>query len=247
MIDLHCHLHAGVDDGPADASESVALARALVARGVTHAACTSHVRPDKGWMNIREGADERHAILQQHLDDAGIHGLTVVRGAEHYVDDRVFGDLDAFAKMAVPYGDSRWILVETPYLGQPPWLFDLLHALRVRGWKLVLAHVERFPYLSDKSDAIRKLVDAGTVCQVNLGSLAGAYNRAQQKNAERLLKEGLVGVLAGDCHREDDVARNIVDGIEAARKLVGPDVVDKLITARPRLILEDASPTKVLA
>ena len=223
------------------------LARALIAQGVTHAACTSHVRPDKGWMNIRVGADERHATLERVLGEAGVTGLTTVRGAEHYVDDRVFGDLDAFASMAVPYGDSRWILVETPYLGQPPWLFDLLHNLRVRGWKLVLAHVERFPYLSDKSDPIKRLVDAGTVCQVNLGSLAGAYNRAQQKNAERLLKEGLVGVLAGDCHREDDVARNIAEGFAAARKIVSDDVLVKLTETRPRLILEDASPAKVLA
>lgn len=227
--------------------DTVRLARALIARGVTHAACTSHVRPDKGWMNVREGADARHAILSRVLEEHGVAGLTTVRGAEHYVDERVFGDLDAFAKMAVPYGDSRWILVETPYLGQPPWLFDLLHNLRVRGWKLVLAHVERFPYLSDKSDVIRKLIDAGTVCQVNLGSLAGAYSHAQKKNAERLLKEGLVGILAGDCHREEDVVPNIVNGLEAARKIAGNDVVDVLTVTRPRLILEDASVSKVLA
>src|SRR6185503_12269406 len=128
----------------------------------------------------------------------------------------VFGSLDTLADLAVPYGDSRWLLVETPYLGEPPNLMDVLHAIRRRGFRILLAHAERFPYLSDKPAYAQRLVDAGLVIQVNLGSLAGAYNRAQQKNAERLLKDGVVGVLAGDCHREDDVAQNIVAGTKAA-------------------------------
>lgn len=244
MIDLHCHMHAGVDDGPQDAAQSLALARALVGIGVTTAACTSHVRPDKGWMNIREGDAARHAKLDTLFRDNGV-ALEHVSGAEHYVDDRLFGDLDAFANMAVPYGNSRWILVETPYLGQPPHLMEFLHALRLRGWKLLLAHVERFPYLSDDLEVAQRLVDAGHILQVNLGSLAGVYSRAQQKNAERLLREGLVGVLCGDCHREDDVARNIGDGLAAARKIAGTDVVERLTVTAPRAILDDAPAQKV--
>lgn len=237
-------MHAGVDDGPQDDGQSLALARALVAVGVTTAACTSHVRPDKGWMNVKEGDALRHAKLDALFLE---HGVTLghVSGAEHYVDDRVFGDLDRFAHMAVPYGESRWILVETPYLGQPPRLMDFLHALRLRGWKLLLAHVERFPYLSDDLEMAQRLVDAGHILQVNLGSLAGVYSRAQQKNAERLLKAGLVGVLCGDCHREEDVMRNIGDGLAAARKIVGDKVVERLTVTAPRLILDDAPAQKV--
>jgi protein-tyrosine phosphatase len=244
VIDLHCHLHAGVDDGPPDGAGSVALARALVAAGVTTVACTSHVRPDKGWMNTKERDAERHAKLAVLLADHGVE-LEHVAGAEHYMHDGVFGDLDRFADMAVPYGNSRFILVETPYLGQPPQLMELLQALQLRGWKLVLAHVERFPYLSDDIEDAQRLVDAGHILQVNLGSLAGSYSRAQQQNAARLLQAGLVGVLAGDCHREDDVAPNIGDGLRAAQKLVGLDVVERLTVTAPRLILDDAPAHKV--
>ena len=244
MIDLHCHIHPGVDDGPQDAQQSLALARALVAVGVTTAACTSHVRPDKGWMNIREGDALRHAALDALFAANGVT-LEHVSGAEHYMDDRLFGDLDQFAQMAVPYGASRWILLETPYLGQPPRLMEFLHALRLRGWKLLLAHVERFPYLSDDLETAQRLVDAGHVLQVNLGSLAGVYSRAQQKNAERLLKAGLVGVLCGDCHREADVKANIGDGLAAARKIAGHDVVQRLTVTAPRLILNDAPAQQV--
>jgi protein-tyrosine phosphatase len=242
VIDLHCHLHPGVDDGPADPSETIALAKALVAAGVTTAAATSHVRPDKAWLNTRPGDADRRAKLQKILDDAGVP-LEVVAGAEHYVHESIFGP--ELAALAVPYGNSRWLLVETPYLGEPPNLMELLHSVRRRGFRVLLAHVERFPYLSDDLKNTQRLVDAGLVVQVNLGSLAGAYNRAQQKNAERLLKAGLVGVLAGDCHREDDVERNIGAGTKAAVKIAGAAVVERLTVTNPRLILDDAPPEKV--
>jgi protein-tyrosine phosphatase len=244
LIDLHCHLHPGVDDGPASPAESVALARALLAAGVTTAACTSHVRPDKAWMNTAPTAASRHERLARILDDAGVP-LQCVRGAEHYVDEEVFGALDTLADLVVPYGSSRWLLVETPYLGAPQGLFELLHGIRRKGYRVLLAHVERFPYLYEDKAVVRRLVDAGHVVQVNLGSLAGAYNRAQQKASERLLKDGLVGVLAGDCHREGDVEENIVKGLAAAKKLVGDDVVHKLTVTNPQRILDDAPPERI--
>ena len=244
MIDLHCHLYPGVDDGPASDAESVALARALVAVGVTTAACTSHVRPDKGWMNTRVGDGERQQHLRALLHEAAVP-LGITNGAEHYVDATVFGSLDILANLAVPYGTSRWLLVETPYLGEPPQLMELLASVRRRGFRVLLAHAERFPYLSDKSEYAQRLVDAGMVLQVNLGSFAGAYNRAQQKNAERLLKEGFVGVLAGDCHRAADVDDNIVKGRAAAAKLVTAAMLHKLTVTNPRMILDDAAPEAV--
>lgn len=241
MIDLHGHLVWGVDDGPFDRDESLRLAHALVKAGVTTFACTSHIRPDKGWVNDARAVAEN---LERARDVAGIAGLEVVQGAEHYVHDAVFGD-DAFHERLVPYGASRWVLVETPYLGAPADLFGLLGRIRRHGFKVLLAHVERFPYLCDNDDLVDRLVDAGHLLQVNLGSLAGAYNARQQKAAERLLKRGVVAILAGDCHREVDVADNIVAGRAAARRLVSADTLTRLTVTAPRAILDDAPSTRV--
>jgi protein-tyrosine phosphatase len=238
MIDLHGHMVWGVDDGPFDADESLALARALVAAGVTTLACTSHIRPDKGWVNDRSTVIDNLARAREVADVAG---LNVVSGAEHYVHEAVFGD-DAFADRVVPYGNSRWLLVETPYLGPPPDLFALLSRIRRKGLKVLLAHVERFPYLCDNDELVDRLVDAGHLIQVNLGSLAGAYNQRQQRAAEKLLKRGVVAVLAGDCHREKDVADNIVAGRIAARAIVDDATLHRLTTTAPQAILDDAAP-----
>ncbi len=241
MIDLHGHIVWGVDDGPMDADESLRLAKALVAAGVKTLACTSHIRPDKGWINDASTVESNLARAREVAD---IAGLNVVSGAEHYVDDAVFGD-DAFADRVVPYGQSRWLLVETPYLGPPPDLFGLLSRIRRKGLKVVLAHVERFPYLCDDDALVDRLVDAGHIVQVNLGSLAGAYNQRQQRAAEKLLKRGVVGVLAGDCHREKDVGDNIVAGRVAARRIVDDATLHRLTSSAPQAILDDAAPHAV--
>jgi protein-tyrosine phosphatase len=241
VIDLHGHLVFGVDDGPKDRGESLALARALAAAGVTTFACTSHVRPDKGWINDARVIRDNLARIAEVADEVG---LSLVAGAEHYIDDAVFGDVD-WAARVVPYGGGRWLLVETPYLGLPLDLLGLLSRIRRAGFKVLLAHVERFPYLVDDDALLERLLDAGHLFQVNLGSLAGAYNRAQQKGAEKLLKKGLAAVLAGDCHREVDVAQNIVAGRAAAKKLIDDATLRRLTVDAPRAILDDAPAHKV--
>lgn len=241
MIDLHGHLCYGVDDGPNTRDEALALARALKAAGVTTFASTSHIRPDKGWVN---DARVIAANLARSREVAGSVGLDVVAGAEHYVDDRVFGD-DAWHERVVPYGNSRWILVEMPYLGSPPDIHGFLLRIKKRGFKVLLAHVERFPYMADHDDLVDRLVDAGHLVQVNLGSLAGAYNRMQQKAAEKLVKRGVVAVLAGDCHRDVDVADNIVAGKKAALKLMSAEVYERLTVSAPQAILDDRPPSQV--
>lgn len=244
LVDLHCHVHAGVDDGPMDVDESAALLRALYDAGVRTVAATSHVRPDRGWMNTAPGEPERAALLESVRAAAGV-SLQVVRGAEHYVHDVVFGDLDRFAELAVPYGSSRWVLVEAPYVGLPPSFAELMFALHRRGYRVLLAHVERFPFLEGDDALLARLRAMGVRFQVNLGSLSGAHGRLNQRAARRLLASGQVSVLAGDCHRAEDVDANVVRGLAAARKLVDEATLRRLCIDAPTAILQDAPAEQV--
>jgi protein-tyrosine phosphatase len=244
MIDLHCHIIPGVDDGPRSDDETLDLARALVAAGVTTIACTSHVRPDKGWMNTLAGDEARRAHVDALVSAAGIP-LARVRGAEHYVSDEVFADMGTLAARAVPYGSSKWMLVETPYPGPPADLLGLLYGIRRQGFKVLLAHAERFPYLCDDDDLLDRLRAAGHLVQVNIGSLAGAYSRMQKKAAERLIKAGRAALVAGDCHRKEDVEDNIVRGMKELVKLVGAEEARRLTVTAPQLILDDAPAERV--
>jgi protein-tyrosine phosphatase len=240
MIDLHGHMCVGVDDGPAVPEQAKALAIALRAAGVTEFACTSHFRPDKGWYNDAEASAHNHQVLDDLLGDVGPNRI---RGAEHYVHEETFGP--GFAARVVPYGQSRWLLVETPYGGAPADLRSLLARIRKEGFRVLLAHVERFSYLHKSPKLLDQLQDDGVIFQVNLGSLVGVYGDTNKEAATRLLCAGMVGVLAGDCHDASDVEANIVAGTAEATRLVGADVVHRLTVSAPRAILEDAPPHRV--
>lgn len=238
MIDLHCHLHFGVDDGPRNAAESVSLAKALLGAGVTEVACTSHLRRDKNWVNDASVQSELHARLDVALGDADVN-LARGQGAEHYLDELLLDT--AKKKQVVTYTNSDWILFELPYHGPPPNLMGALCDIRRQGYKLLLAHLERFPYVCDREDRLDAIVSAGYAIQVNLGSLAGAYGKAHQKVAERLVIDGYVSVVAGDCHRAEDVDECIVKGRARLKKLVGEEGVQILSIDNPRKILSNAS------
>lgn len=242
MIDLHCHLAFGVDDGPKTAAESVALARALQGAGVTAVACTSHVRPNKGWMNDAGAQQDLHAQLDDTLGSAGVE-LVRHRGAEHYFDVEVLAE--GFDARLVPYADSRWLLVEFPYEGAPPDILGPLYSLRRRGWRLLLAHVERYPWVADDPELLERLTSAGYLLQVNLGSLAGAYTRAHKKAAERLVKKGFAAVAAGDCHRVADVPKNIDKGLKALRKIAGEQRAERMTVTVPRGVLDNRAPEEL--
>lgn len=234
MIDLHCHLHYGVDDGPKTAAESLDLARSLLDHGVTKVACTSHLRRDKEWVNDIF----QQQVLKDRLDDLlqtnDIH-LEYVAGAEHYIDELLLGTCEK--KEVVPYGQSNWLLIETPYWGEPPRLLDLLFKIRKSGYRIVLAHVERFDYLHKYPEKLESLISAGYVLQVNLGSIAGMYHKDHKKAAINLVVEGFAGIVAGDCHRAKDVAPAIGAGRKALIKLVGEAAADILMVKNPQKIL----------
>ena len=45
MIDIHCHMLPGIDDGARDMDTALAMARVAVADGITHTICTPHIYP----------------------------------------------------------------------------------------------------------------------------------------------------------------------------------------------------------
>ncbi len=232
MIDLHCHLAYGVDDGPQSPEESIKLAQALSQAGVTHVACTSHLRRDKFWVNDQSVQEAIHQNLDQAL---GNTGPLRFKGAEHYLDELLLETCQQ--KQAVPFTNTNWILLELPYQIEPPNLMTILFRIRSLGYKLLLAHIERFPYITDHPHKIEALVNAGYALQVNLGSLSGAYGKVYQKAAEKIISGGHAFVAAGDCHRAEDVEPFILQGLAALRRLLGDSGVRQLTVEQPAQIL----------
>jgi len=242
MIDLHCHMLPGIDDGAPDRATAVAMARCAVADGITVTACTPHIYPGL-YENTREGIDRAITAFRQVLAEEGI-ALQLVIGA----DTHLTPDLAAEVREGrVPtLNGSRYLLLEPPHHSVPPRFEESVFHLRTAGIIPVITHPERLSWIEGNYPMFERLVQGGAWMQVTSGSLTGRFGRRPQYWGERMLDEGLVHILATDSHHIDRRPPLLAEGREAAARRVGQSEAENLVEHRPRAILND-SPTESVA
>jgi protein-tyrosine phosphatase len=237
VIDLHCHILPGLDDGPATPERSVALARELAVAGVGTVAATPHLREDHPRVVPAELAEACRA-LEGELERVGVR-LSVVSGAE--VD--LFWALeasDAELRLASYAGRGSDLLVETPYGPLLPNFEEQLLSLCARGFRVLLAHPERNPSFQAEPERLAELVRRGVLVQVTAGSLLRPRRSRSGGLARALLRDGLAHVIASDAHGASagPTARAPGwEGLEVARSLVGEAQVEWLVSDAPQAVL----------
>jgi protein-tyrosine phosphatase len=238
MIDLHCHILPGIDDGAGDWTVSIEMAKLYVADGVTAVACTPHILPGL-YHNSGPQIRDATAALQQALDREGVP-LDLVTGADvHMVPDFVAG---LRAGRLLSLADSRYVLVEPPHHVAPPKLEQFFFDLVAAGYVPILTHPERLSWIESQYSAIQRLVRGGVWMQVTAASLAGAFGRTAQYWANRMLDEGCVHILATDAHDTKRRPPCLSAGRELAKKRVGIREAEHLVVTRPLGIVNNLSP-----
>lgn len=198
MIDLHCHLLPGIDDGPEDVAGALALARAQAAAGIRVVACTPHVAHGypANSSSLIAGA---FAALREQLADEQIE-LEIVPGAEvALIRALELGD-DELAALHLGGSSGSWLLLEAPLASEVPRLSQLVQGLQARGHRPLLAHPERCAAFHRDPKLLAELVDAGAAAQVTASSLTGDFGRTVQKLARGMVDAGLIHVVASDAH-----------------------------------------------
>jgi protein-tyrosine phosphatase len=241
VIDLHCHILPGIDDGAADLTVSLGMARAAVAQGVETLACTPHILPG---LYYNSGPDIRQATkrLQAALEAEAIP-LRLVTGADvHMCPDFVAG---LRSGRLLTLGDSRYVLVEPPHHSLPPLLENFFFSLVTAGYVPVLTHPERLSWVPSHYGAIKRLARAGVWMQVTAGSFTGAFGRNALYWAERMLDEGYVHLIATDAHDVERRPPDLARGCEAVAKRAGSQEAQRVVLVRPLGVLEDAAPSSL--
>jgi protein-tyrosine phosphatase len=234
VIDLHCHLLPGIDDGPATLAESLTLATDLAADGVRSAAATPHIRPDFPGV-VRDELPVLRADLQGAIDAQGIE-LQVLPGGEV---DLAYGlelDDDELRGLSLG-GNGRDLLVETPYGPVSDLFEEQVFSLSLRGFRILLAHPERNRAFQENPERLAGLVARGVLLQVTAEALLRSPRRsATGRAATELIERGLTTVLASDTHGGSLNRELLSAGLRAARELVGPEA-GVLVEDAPAAIL----------
>jgi protein-tyrosine phosphatase len=190
--ELHFHLLPGVDDGPIDVAESVALARLAVEDGTGRVVVTPHVRlaDVASLTRMTDG-------LQAALGRAGID-LELQVGGELAPDDVASLENEQLELLAHGPPGERWLLLEAPLLTGTRDLDSAADELRDRGFGVLIGHPERSPVTPDS--VIRGQVARGAVLQLNASSLTGGHGAEARRRAVALARSGLPFLLASDAH-----------------------------------------------
>lgn len=244
MLDLHNHVLFGLDDGCRTPEESSALARAAKEAGHAGFVATPHIRPgifDNTPDGIRRRRDEVVPLVTSER-------LELLLGAEYYFSPELL--TSARQKTLLTLGEtSRYVLVELPQDGLPLRWEEVLFELRMNGYVPVIAHPERCAGVqADVAELHEKLLHAGALLQLDLGSLIGHYGRAAKKASAALVKRGAYHVAACDLHRPEDVPAIVTKSKrELKKRLRAQDGLTVLVEVNPRKIVANASPEAIEA
>jgi protein-tyrosine phosphatase len=196
VIDLHCHVLPGIDDGPPTLADSIALCRAAVAAGTRTVVATPHVSWDWPGVTSQVVADGT-ARVNEALRAEGID-LEVRTGAEIAMTRA--GDLTDEELIALRMGGGPYLLIECPISPVAAGFDAIAHALADRGHRILLAHPERCPAFHREPARLEALVEAGMLTSVTAGAFVGRFGRDVERFARQMLEHELVHDIASDGH-----------------------------------------------
>jgi tyrosine-protein phosphatase YwqE len=194
-VDMHSHLIPGVDDGARTLEDAISLIRRMHELGYKKIITTPHIQNEfyKNTPEIIElGLDRvREAIQKENIP------IALQAAAEYLIDDGLEEKLSSGDLMT--FGD-KYILIELSYFNPHPNLKALIFNLQVDGYKVILAHPERYTYWFNNLEKFEDLKDRGVFFQLNLVSLAGYYPDPVKKFAEKFIEREWIEFVGSDMH-----------------------------------------------
>lgn len=243
LIDLHCHILPGIDDGAPDLETSLQMARVAVADGITVTACTPHMMPGY-YENTAQGVRDAVVALQANLDEAGIP-LRLVTGADVHLVTGLASGLRDGSKLTL--ADSRYFLFEPPHNTAPPRMADAVFDCMAAGFHPLITHPERLRWIEDHYPLMVQMAQAGAWMQITAGSVTGRFGKRTQYWAERMLDDGIVHILATDAHNLRSRSPVLSEAVHAVAERLGQTAANDMVLTRPLAVLENASPATVPA
>jgi protein-tyrosine phosphatase len=195
MIDLHCHVLPGIDDGPETIEGSIAFARVALTSGMRRVVATPHVstRYPNDAATIARGVGE----LRERLARADM-ALEIQAGAEIALTRLPDIPREELARLGL--GGGPWLLIECPFVAAMGGLEEILLGIPRRGHRVLLAHPERCPTFQRDPQMLARLVEGGIATSITAGSLTGQFGEPVRAFALELVRADLVHNVTSDAH-----------------------------------------------
>jgi protein-tyrosine phosphatase len=235
MIDLHCHLLPGIDDGPASMDDAVAMARMACKNGVQKAVVTPHMHPgryDNDVHSIKRAVAEFRLELERLAIPLVLGFAAEVRISPEIITLVESGEMPYLGE----HEGYRIMLLEFPHSHIPVGSEQIVAWLLERRVRPMIAHPERNKDVIRHLDKIAPFVEMGCLLQVTAGAAAGTFGAPAMHRARELLERGWVSILASDAHNLDVRRPELEPGRAIAETIVGAAASWALVRDMPRKI-----------
>lgn len=234
MIDIHCHILPGIDDGAKDLHTSLTMLEKAAQAGITDVIVTPHFIKDSKYNFGNHPKSQILDILRTAVQQANID-INIYLGNEIYLDLDILKLLDA--DRIATLADSRYLLIELPVLNEDTSAKDILFDIISSGYTPIIAHPERYHYFQAQPTKIQEYLDLGCLMQGDYQSLHGRYGRHAKKALTSYLKKGQIHFLASDQHHASE-EYHIPETYQKLHKILGSaDKARDLLENNPRHIL----------
>jgi protein-tyrosine phosphatase len=240
VIDLHNHILPGIDDGPRTMEDSLEMARLAVADGITTVVATPHLfrrrTPDLNQFLDPDRLRREVRRLNQALGEEGID-LTVLPGCEVPLFPEIIQFIDDRRVMTLNDG-QRYICLEMPDSVIPPAIDDIIFQLNSRGITPIITHPERNLIFYEMPQKLHRLISLGCLAQITAHSLTRGFGWRVSRFTRKLLREGLVHVMATDAHNVDKRPPVMKPALKKLGKIIGADRARDMVSTFPERIIQ---------
>lgn len=209
LIDLHCHLLPGIDDGAKNLDISIELLQRQQADGVAAVMFTPHFYYErKGIEKFLKDRQQAYRSIAQAAKERGIR-VAAKLGAEVFFTPA----LPTLDLSALAFAGTNYILIELPTTHHPSGIEETLFEIQQQGYTPILAHVERYPYVTEDPSLLYQWVEAGALAHINAaGLIRGGHTT---RLVQRYIRWGLVHLLCSDAHSLQHRPPNLAQGYAA--------------------------------
>ncbi len=238
LVDIHCHVVPGVDDGATSLDEALSMLRIAEQDGIETIVATPHVPTTTGERIEPDALRGRVDSLNSAARERGIN-VKVVPGSELRLEPGLANSLHR--GMALSINDGPYVLLELPLVGSwPDYVRPTIYELQLAGYSPILAHVERYASVRRNPDILRELIASGVLMQVNADSICGTSDERNLTTSGALLRSRMVHVIASDAHSTRSRAPRIRSAIDRVAETISSEYADWIASVSEAVVVGNA-------
>ncbi|MCR5792365.1 MAG: hypothetical protein K6G65_04280 [Lachnospiraceae bacterium] len=237
--DIHSHLLPGVDDGARNLSMTEKMLTMAIEQGCDRIYFTPHYVPGKRNASIAT-REKRLQEVKELIAEKNLP-IEVIIGNEIYV----YGDKEEIVKSIKAgeiktMGETSYILVEFSTAIKEQGIWEAVEVFQRYGYKVIIAHVERYESIAKNGEALRKLTEAGVYLQMNTESVIGGLFDRDAAWHRKLVAEGLISFFGSDAHDTEGRAPLMEDAIAFLKKKKIPEhILERICFENPDKLIKD--------